>query len=1280
MQSNYKLMVGLFITVTLVVVFGLHSFAKATNNPIIAETPANITAVDGNFVAVEMLSDTTAWAASSDGTFYYLATIQNNVSEWDYKQSLGEDIRVTDISFVNGTNGWAVGAKPASGTVTNGAIWHYDGTTWQLYPSAVAATLHGIDMFSASVGWAVGESRVLRFANNAWSLDTTIDPYGPRDVDALAANHVWVTGFPGVFYNNGSGWQQAEPTNWSGGGPQALDMLSANDGWSVRNDGKIYHYNGAIWSAVTSPTTNALTDIQMLSANEGWAVGASGTILKYNGTSWQTVSSPTSQKLNAIFMWSSSRGKAVGDDGTILGYNNGVWSIASFRMPATCATLTVTVNPVNAGSVGTSPAPDCPNNNAKYKSDTNITLIASANQGYNFSIWSGDFYTATNPTMLTLGDHDTSIIANFEPVPCYTINHGSNNAQWGTVRINWAKTNRNFLCPPSDNESRWQINGQVWLDAVPNAGYRLKTWQGMDTLPNPENTTPVYIDMYKDRSITAIFEQNNRVYGFITDAETQTAIAGAQVHISGNGITPLTDTTDGNGYYEFVGLPAGEYHLAVSHQDYNAQGSGPHNVPPSRQVDYSLRRVTGPTATPTNTPAPTPIVTVTSSPVATPGPVPTPIKTVVPTPAPKIYPVIFIPGIAGSQLKTKDGYLWPIYLDGPKAKLSLKPGERDDSIYTDDVTRKFVVDLYNPLLYAFKEEDYVEYVTNGDPALRTVAGCDTSQTSASLFIFPWDWRFGVAASVDPALSLSPNNIKLLGEFIECIRLIHPGKKVQIVAHSMGGLLSRAYILENPGNHSVARLISINTPWLGAPKALNSILTGEFETKILGKDTAKTLLEYFPGGHQLLPNRQYYGFLANKSQYPLEVVADWPKDKSKLNITYEDFDSRLRRLYRPPNEGINYRSSVAFMGNNEKLFGDTRIANWNGDTSGVEYFVVTGYGKIDDTIVKVVQDIRYDKRCVYCVFKSQIDLVLGQGDETVPTVSQTRKGNGLDLAGPAVVYRFGPPSGNTEHLGITANDSVQACIFNILDSGRCLNVLSANNLVDEESDPAVYHRFWGVKSLQVTDGISTTENLMTRTLTLDMFPDLSLNYLGDDGAILIMSDSTKLYTITVGTSGMDLHIESSLGTGNVTQKFQSFTPTEIVTGTNIALTTSYAETAKVTVDTNGDSVPDTVIPPNANLDKEAADDTLAPIVMIEYRGEASEVAISASDHESGIEVVLYSTDGEVFSPYTGVVKIDPVTVKTVFAVAIDLRGNMGDSKIEIPLSSGEDKVFLPIITR
>ncbi|MDA1347999.1 MAG: hypothetical protein O3A47_03915 [Chloroflexi bacterium] len=137
-----------------------------------------------------------------------------------------------------------------------------------------------------------------------------------------------------------------------------------------------------------------------------------------------------------------------------------------------------------------------------------------------------------------------------------------------------------------------------------------------------------------------------------------------------------------------------------------------------------------------------------------------------------------------------------------------------------------------------------------------MSDCDTSQADdggpkPNLFVFPYDWRKDNGQNAD-----------LLWEYIRCVREFYPDSDVDIVAHSMGSLLSRRYILDNPDDHYVNALITIGGPFLGAPKLLYVLESGDFLDPPISmlptvNSTFKHLTHSFTGAHQLLPSRKYF---------------------------------------------------------------------------------------------------------------------------------------------------------------------------------------------------------------------------------------------------------------------------------------------------------------------------------------------------------------------------------------------------------------------------------------
>lgn len=203
-------------------------------------------------------------------------------------------------------------------------------------------------------------------------------------------------------------------------------------------------------------------------------------------------------------------------------------------------------------------------------------------------------------------------------------------------------------------------------------------------------------------------------------------------------------------------------------------------------------------------------------------------------------PVILIPGILGSKIAKRNGNsyeeLFPSLPDlgiftsthrqlKDNVVTSPTPISQRPVVATEILRSYFGLDYYGILIDWLTDRGYSEYIVNDsngipDPNKRTTNGCDTSQVGADLFVFPYDWRNSNAISAQD-----------LRDYIGCIKKIRdpnntdPNFKVDIIAHSMGGLVARRYILD--GNHYVGKMVTLGTPWLGAPKSIPAFEDGSF---------------------------------------------------------------------------------------------------------------------------------------------------------------------------------------------------------------------------------------------------------------------------------------------------------------------------------------------------------------------------------------------------------------------------------------------------------------------
>ena len=134
-------------------------------------------------------------------------------------------------------------------------------------------------------------------------------------------------------------------------------------------------------------------------------------------------------------------------------------------------------------------------------------------------------------------------------------------------------------------------------------------------------------------------------------------------------------------------------------------------------------------------------------------------------------------------------------------------------------------------------------------------GVDQSPTARNYYVFTYDWRQD-----------NVQTVRELSQFIEQIRLdyANPELKVDLVAHSMGGLIARYYLrygeedtlddndfdINLSGAERVRRIILLGTPNLGSAGALHSFIDG---VKIGTRTIPTEIVATMPSAYQLFPH-------------------------------------------------------------------------------------------------------------------------------------------------------------------------------------------------------------------------------------------------------------------------------------------------------------------------------------------------------------------------------------------------------------------------------------------
>lgn len=206
-------------------------------------------------------------------------------------------------------------------------------------------------------------------------------------------------------------------------------------------------------------------------------------------------------------------------------------------------------------------------------------------------------------------------------------------------------------------------------------------------------------------------------------------------------------------------------------------------------------------------------------------------------------PVVLMPGIMGSDLTSIRGLTSLIWIN----PLMFLQGNARYLGLTADNTQD-----------AFPE---VEIVPVGLAKLYYIRMELALNHSAELFEFPYDWRRPVVYNADVLHNCLE---RWAGD---------SDRKFTLVAHSMGGLVSRAYMARYPdaAEKRVRRLVMLGTPNYGATNAVMTLLTGnDLMQNVNGLNKANDMVNVvraLPGVYNLLPAPQEY--FPSSHPYPVD---------------------------------------------------------------------------------------------------------------------------------------------------------------------------------------------------------------------------------------------------------------------------------------------------------------------------------------------------------------------------------------------------------------------------
>lgn len=667
------------------------------------------------------------------------------------------------------------------------------------------------------------------------------------------------------------------------------------------------------------------------------------------------------------------------------------------------------------------------------------------------------------------------------------------------------------------------------------------------------------------------------------------------------------------------------------------------------------------------------------------------------TPLPDL-PIIFLPGLAGSELRTGSAFnllTWP----NPELCVNLLPSAAcllpEDHIYLNDelvwlgprgIASAFAgLHRYLDALALDPDgrtprADMIGIRPNivvGEP-LWNIAGLqpvyrplDTFLEGMgyvdgqTLFYFPYDWRKDYIA-MDQALDDLVN-----------LALQRSGKdKVILMAHSTGGVVARNYLLRR-GAAKVDQLITMGTPYIGSPVSARAMevgddmgigghFFGDFGVGLHPKQ-GKALAQNFAGLYDLLPSSLWF--------------TPSPADQGAAPPPYL-VRSRLQGAT-VIQEPLDFAQSTAWLAgrrnatllNNGLTFQNQGIGDLSRLTD--QYFGQ----RIASTGRMTPSAIEYSPRQVcFRLFGRNICMPLPElafakkrafGDDTIAL----RSAIGGNL--PAGDDRYYVVNG-VPHMELPANSGVQFMLFQMLEGIKCGGGGLPDDLERIEAFSGTEITLMGTADLHIYDAAGNHAGpLPDQPAGIeDDLPGVDYS-LGQDSVVVSVLSGGP-YTVRV--QGQQLDGAALLRVSQVVQDVPA--STTIFAGMPIsgattasfilagpsqppsALTFQYTPTDPVQTD------------PGVVLIGAAAQDINPPVTTLTRDAPGNLVTITADDGPggSGVAQILVSTEWppDHYTVYSGPFTV-PASVHCVSALAVDQAGNAG-------LAQMACRTWLPAVQR
>jgi len=669
-------------------------------------------------------------------------------------------------------------------------------------------------------------------------------------------------------------------------------------------------------------------------------------------------------------------------------------------------------------------------------------------------------------------------------------------------------------------------------------------------------------------------------------------------------------------------------------------------------------------------------------------------------------PVIFLPGLMGTRLDVYNPCEGETASDAvevwPSVRQMLSPNDKHlEKLRLAENGQDPANDCYQVL---------TSHVTNThfeNGAIRLVGTTSIAyqfygplfdhlrQQGFLLYPYGFDWRLDLETTADQP---GPNND--LDDFIDSVLAETGSDQVNIVAHSLGGLLARQYITATPEHAAkVEQVISLGTPYLGAPKSLAALRHGESGLELawgllgLNRDRAKELTQNSPAMYQILPTQNYFNVQGGYYRFNGDLQT-WAETQSLLT---KDHNAVLTT------EAENFHA--------------TAMDDWGSYPVNVPYRLIVGSGMSNTPGVlhEQVRTTWYGRQY------STWDLENINGDGTVPIHSADLRGRGFNYSGGAATWY----TNELDHRKLALEPYILDFVGAILATPPTAAVHSKEKSRPPDPDATPLYsgpldRFPLVNAKESTPPVppemGTTPFIVngqqiaafgdvsihiydqngnhTGYVAEDQFelgiPNSSYTDLGDSVFITVPHEGT--YTVLIDSTGsedFDFRVRNLQGLEtNLVQRTITYSDASIGSQGQARLVYSLEQNEPapdLEIDHNGDGTFDASVPPTGDLGPTESADVDGPSITVDLDGQIGSngwyignvaVTINAADNGSGLAKVDYSVDfGRNIQSYTGQFTVDAAQTSLLIVKATDRAGNETWESVSI----GPQRTYLVLTT-